>query len=60
MITEFSLNKIEKKRFKKWRKKNKLVDGFTFRFYPTGIGVAVTITHIDSKKSIDVTNYSCW
>jgi len=63
----FELDESEIKEFNKWKKNLPKIPvdvfgeefQFTYKFYPTGLGVVKTIERADGEK-IDLTDYSDW
>jgi hypothetical protein len=61
---KFQLNATEMKNFKDFKDemllKYREEGDYKFSFTPTGIGVAIEVTRLESKDTKDITDYDCW
>jgi len=63
MMVMFVISGDDMTRLNKWKVSKELSDdesGYLFEFTPTGLGVVQIVSHIRSRKSIDLTDYDNW
>lgn len=63
LMVMFEISGDNMKRFNVWKISKSLTDdesGYRFKFVPTGLGMVKIVSHIKSRKRIDLTDYDNW